>query len=226
MKRVIMMAGAAIVLALVMASTSSVLNAQAVRRLSAEFVFNDELSTGLKAQDEGKNGVLIYTKTVLVPLRTVWVTITATGDGHLGNAHLLTCRIDGELCVKAGAPSSPFTGWVNVQRHAGEDDFHDNVITYRWCAAVRPNQRHTVRLHLGSSGDDTSDNVYIEDAHVYIDNASTPCRTWSRPPNKRQAADRSQSLTASADAARHRRAAFARSPRNLPRIWRSNTSLS
>ena len=138
------------------------------------------------------SGIPIYQKTVFASFFTIvmYITMSMTGDGHNGAAHLFQCLLDGVLCnggtTFAGAP-----GWINLQRHGAEqevyvgggepggpncdgcpveviipaDEFHDNVIHYTWCVATTGGP-HTVEIRMASSGEGS---VVIEGAHFFVD---------------------------------------------------------
>lgn len=149
-------------------------------RLSAEFRRWDGGEDATSAAPSGTGGgISVYTKTVDVPdtCDTLYVTISATGDGHNGAQHLLTCLIDGVFC-NPGNAFDAFPGWIALQKHGPGvppvDDFHDNNVNYQWCAQVTPGSRVTVNIRLakgdGFAGGGT---VYLQQEHFYIDASQT-----------------------------------------------------
>jgi hypothetical protein len=161
-----------------------------IKRFSAEFknFDNTETTTALAVP-----GIAVYDKTITVgsDTNTLYVTISAVGDTHLGNGEFLSCNIDGVFCnpgagLSAGAPA----GWITVSKHfnydnvtyngglsagdggGGTGDQHDNAIYYTWCAPVTPGV-HTVEIRQASSltggGAGNNNNVFFEAAHFYID---------------------------------------------------------
>jgi hypothetical protein len=124
----------------------------------------------------------IYTTTVFAPATGVlYVTISATGDGHGGAGSRFSCVINGGYCSPPGLPpadGSP-NGWVTLlklsnapgatncnQGGGGTGDCHDNNITYTWCKRVNAGT-HTVRLNMASSLPPNF--VFVEKAFFYVD---------------------------------------------------------
>ena len=99
-------------------------NAQAlgpVHRFSAEFQFAPpgptEIVTVATPLPGGKGGQTVYSKTLFIPYRTLFVTFSATGDTHNGAALLMTCVVDGVVCQSAGGlPSAGPSGWITLQK--------------------------------------------------------------------------------------------------------------
>ncbi len=111
-----------------------------VHRFSAEFQFSPpgtfEILTTAPPAAGGMGGITVYSKTLFIPFRTLFVTIAAQGDVHnhtnIGgfgvtglpndNALLMTCVIDGVVCQAGGGlPDSPPlgvgggpAGWVTL----------------------------------------------------------------------------------------------------------------
>ena len=142
-------------------STSS---AGVINRLTAQFKVwdGDEISTTAAIP-----GIIIYSKTVTVPLdaNTLFLTIATTGDCHDAAVAEFGAFLNG----------SPFNlGTTSCKWHSGMDqlakphcgDFHDNNINYTWCAPVQPGKKYLVELRLAS---DNGGEVFIEGAHFYID---------------------------------------------------------
>jgi len=158
----------------------------------------------------GAGGLVTYQRTVLQPTgkNTLFVTISATMDQHLGAALAMSCNVDGALCGSLttagsiGAGGAP-AGWIVLGKMnrtdetlncndggGGTGDCHDNVLTYTWCVPnVAPGGR-TVQLKLASLADPDEDPtlsfVFYEGAHYYIDstnfsNSSDAC-TVANPP--------------------------------------------
>ena len=160
-----------------------------IYRLSADFQYGPPPERGsiTTAAADGTGGTLIYSKTLFVPRRTVFVTFHATADVHGGAALLMACLIDGVPCRPEPAePGYAPSGWVTLQKipaattstncndgGGGTGDCHDNNITYSWCTNVRPGV-HTIDLKLASSLSGVP--VFTERAHIYIDNAGR--RGW------------------------------------------------
>jgi len=143
-----------------------------MKRLSAEFsYFGDEADTSTEPDDGGLGGTLIYSKTLFVPMRTLHITVSMTGDGHDGSQTLFSCLVDGSPCNPAGSDAGE-GGWVTLQKHDDEDDFHDNSIYYTWCVNVAARNTYTVDVRMAQDG---GDEVFIESAHFFIDNTTTGC---------------------------------------------------
>jgi hypothetical protein len=89
----------------------------AIVRLSAQhkyWVTNGETST-----DAAPPGVLIYEKPVFVPasINTLYITVSATGDGHGGNAQQLLCQVDAAPCNAGSTFSATDFHWIVLQKH-------------------------------------------------------------------------------------------------------------
>ena len=142
----------------------------------------DERTSTVLPGPLGTGGTLVYTKTLFVPRRTLFVTFSGTGDGHGGAALLMACLVDGVPCRPEGG--SP-TGWITLQKvptspaipttgnncnngGGGTADCHDNAVNYSWCTNVTRGV-HTVTLRLASSI--LAQPVFYERATIYIDNA-------------------------------------------------------
>ena len=168
-------------------------NAQAlgpVHRFSAEFQFAPpgptEIVTVATPLPGGKGGQTVYSKTLFIPYRTLFVTFSATGDTHNGAALLMTCVVDGVVCQSAGGlPSAGPSGWITLQKMpaptagttncnlagsgdggGGSGDCHDNNLNYTWCTSVGSPGPRTVELKLASSNGGI---VFYERSHIYID---------------------------------------------------------
>jgi hypothetical protein len=175
MRLAIRFAGTAVALAFVFVTLSTDVSAQPMRRLSSEYNYfeSGEAATDKAPNPKGQGGDLIYKRNVFVPFKTVFFTITMTGDGHRGQAHLFSCLVDGEPCNPASHPTGVQSGWVNLQRHGVDDDFHDNSISYSWCAPVKKQKNHTIELRLASS--EGQGTVFVEEAYFFIDSSETTC---------------------------------------------------
>ena len=87
-----------------------------VHRFSAEFQFSPpgspEITTAALPGPGGTGGTTVYSKTLFIPYRTLFVTFSATGDTHNGAALLMTCVVDGVVCQSAGGlPSTWWCRW-------------------------------------------------------------------------------------------------------------------
>src|SRR5260370_32361171 len=148
-----------------------------IHRLSAQFKNWEVTETTTPSAVPGINA---YTKTVLVPStdNTLYVTISAVGDTHKGNAGWFSCNLDGDPTLvptgsycnpgSGGAAGAP-AGWLSLEKHfnydfvtynggltggdgsGGNGDTHDNSIQYQWCVSVGPGSMHTVQIRLASS---------------------------------------------------------------------------
>jgi|SRR6267143_609089 len=119
-------------------------------------------------------GISVYNKLLDVPdgSDTLYVTISAVGDGHLQNATWLTCKVDFVFCNPGAGFATKTPGWIAVQRHGFLDDFHDNSVYYTWCTAITPGT-HAVEIRMASSADDPTDGVFLETEHFYVDASYT-----------------------------------------------------
>jgi hypothetical protein len=136
-------------------------------RLAATFrFFGSERASSVPPVAGGSGGVSIYSRTVVVPpgVNVMYVTMSTTGDGHLGARHQFACRTalpGGAFAPCQAGPADPAggapAGWITLQRHrdynrdyqpradvrpfpgdaaGGAGDLHDNGITYQWCVPV------------------------------------------------------------------------------------------
>jgi hypothetical protein len=139
-------------------STAGVIN-----RLTAQFKAWDgsEMSTTAAIP-----GIIIYSKTVKVPLdaNTLFLTISTTGDCHDAAVSQFGAFLDGSPFNLGTTSSNGTQGWINLLNPSG--DFHDNNINYTWCAPVQPGKKYLVELRMAS---DNGGEVFIEGAHFYID---------------------------------------------------------
>src|SRR5258708_15740763 len=97
-----------------------------IHRLSAQFKNFDVSETTTPSAVPGINA---YTKTVLVPStdNTLYVTISAVGDTHKGNAGWFSCNLDGDPTLvptasysnpgSGGAAGAP-AGWLSFEKHS------------------------------------------------------------------------------------------------------------
>jgi hypothetical protein len=184
---------AAVLAAVLSAATAS---AQVLMRHVAEFRFGPEQASVVTAVafPGPPDGTLIYTKTFTLPAtqRTVFVTLSATGDTHTGNASWFSARVNGVLCNTGdeGAGFAP-GGWVPLQKHfdydnitytsggvagqvagdggGGRGDMHDNGIYYTWCCinGLRPGAANLVEIKMATSF--AGQNVFVERSHYYVD---------------------------------------------------------
>ncbi len=148
--------------------------AQQINRLASKFRFGSEFLTSLPPSAGGVGGITVFSKTVFVSgtfsqTPILFVTISGTGDGHMGTAHAFSCNVDGVLCNSGSSPALGVTGWVALQRHTSTEDLHDNNINYTWCAITTPGT-HTVNVKMASSI--SGDFVFLETVHFYIDAAA------------------------------------------------------
>ena len=179
-----------------------------VRRYAAHFAaFGSELTTTVAPLAGGAGGAVIYNKNFFTAgdINTLYVTISATGDTHLGARLMIACLVDGSPCNPLGGTpliNGAPTGWVNVKRFAnynlyyvgvgfagdglgGAGDVHDNAIHYTWCTPfdAKPGS-HNVQVKmasapspdLGSAGAP----VFLEQVHFFVDgsrvaNAANRC---------------------------------------------------
>jgi len=183
---------------IVVLGMSTAASAQAIHRMSAEFqwtpgvaplpeITTTILPTPFPAVAAG--GKIVYTKTLFIPHKNVYVTFSGTGDTHagpggLGAALLMTCLIDGAPCQPgSGLATAGPPGWITLQKMpqpvaitncsdggGGSGDCHDNNLYATWCFGVDPGA-HTIDLKLASSNGGV---VFYERGHVYIDAASGP----------------------------------------------------
>jgi len=169
-----------------------------VHRFSAEFQFSPpadpEIFTTAAPSDvpvPGSGGTTVYSKTLFIPYRTLFVTFSGTGDVHNtagapDNALLMTCVVDGVVCNSgSGLIGAGPAGWITLLKMppligdpsgcsagvgdggGGGGDCHDNSITYTWCTTVAAPGVHTVELKLAAANG--TDFVFYERGHIYID---------------------------------------------------------
>ena len=181
-----------VMLAVVLCAVSAGVKADSlgpIYRLSADFQYGPPPERGsiTTAGANGTGGTLIYSKTLFVPRRTVFVTFHATASVHHGAVLLMACLVDGVPCrPEPSEPGYPPSGWIRLQNlpapvnstncddgDGGSGDCHDNNVTYSWCTNVRPGV-HTIDLRLASSVAGVA--VFTQKAHIYIDNAGN--RGW------------------------------------------------
>lgn len=170
------------------------LSAQALNRWVAEFRFGAE-----QVSFAAPPGTLIYQKVFFLPAteRTLFVTLSTTGDAHEGNAHWFSAQVNGQFCNRGdeGAGFAP-PGWIPLQKHfdynnvtyttggvvgvsggdggGGQGDMHDNGIYYTWCCPgdiLRPGFNNTAQIFMASSF--AGSPVFIERSHFYIDSVDT-----------------------------------------------------
>jgi len=171
--------------------------AQVLNRHVAEFRFGaEQVSTVTAAAFPGPpDGTLIYTRSFLLPpgQRTVFVTLSTTGDAHFGDALWFSARLNGMVCNRGdeGAGFAP-PGWIPLQKHfsydppvaytsggipgqitgdggGGTGDMHDNGIYYTWCCKdkINPGAVNLVEIKMATSFAGTP--VFVERSHYYID---------------------------------------------------------
>ncbi len=162
----------------------------------AEYRFGPEQLTPLTATPGiGMGGMPVYTKTFTLPAsqKTVFITLSSTGDGHGGAAHWYSASVNGVVCNKGneGAGFAP-GGWIPLQKHknstpggdggGGIGDLHDNGIYYTWCCTegVRPGGSNTVQIKMASSI--AGQIVFMERSHFYVDSCNTLLCTPAGPP--------------------------------------------
>jgi hypothetical protein len=141
----------------------STTSAGVINRLTAQFKAwdGDEISTTAAIP-----GIIIYSKTVTVPLdaNTLFLTIATTGDCHDAAVAEFGAFLNGSPFNLGTTSSNGTQGWINLLNPFG--DLHDNNINYTWCAPVQPGKKYLVELRLAS---DNGGEVFIEGAHFYID---------------------------------------------------------
>jgi hypothetical protein len=146
-----------------------------LKRLVAE---SDYFANGpVTTSDQEDAPVTIYSKTLLIPHRTVYVSIFATGSAPQGEqdpalelegrgALQLNCYVDGVPCTNNG--DFP---WIRLLEEDGV--LPSNRISYQWCATVMPNETYTIELKMAS--DSAGEEVSLEAAQFYIDTSTTKC---------------------------------------------------
>ena len=172
----------------------------AIRRWAADyFLFN-----GLEAEatpsdtpaSNGGGGVGIYDRQVITSddVNAIYVSIFATGDASSGSGSqtLLSCSIDGVPCNSKGpAHNSAPSGWVVVAQQSQDasvpdgDNFDvENAISYSWCVVVPPEKqpettKHEIVIKLANQtvAGTTGGNVFLEQAHVFVDGSWIPDST-------------------------------------------------
>jgi hypothetical protein len=185
---------AILAVALMAGLAPTALSAQQLNRWVAEFRFGAEQST-----IAAPPGALIYQKVFALPAteRTLFVTLSTTGDAHEGNAIWFSVQVNGALCNTGddGAGFAP-PGWIPLQKHfdydnvtyttggvsgvvggdggGGQGDMHDNGIYYTWCCPaniLKPGFNNTVQIFMATSF--AGSRVFIERSHFYIDSVAT-----------------------------------------------------
>ena len=117
MKRLTGIAVLAAALAVTVGSLLSAVQAQTIRRVSAEFGTRGKGSF-LRRGRTGKAAPSFTKKQYSQNLKWLYITMSTTGVGHGGNAIMFSCKVDGKLCNPSGTPSNPAaTGWITLQRH-------------------------------------------------------------------------------------------------------------
>ncbi len=155
---------------------------QRLLRHVAEWRFGPEQLTTVTAAPDGGGGTVIYNKTFPLPSseKTLFVTLSSTGDGHGGAALWFAALVNEVPCNRGdeGAGFAP-TGWVPLLKNhdsspggdggGGIGDLHDNGIYYTWCCreGLRPGGPNNVQIKLASSI--TGQFVFVERSHYYID---------------------------------------------------------
>jgi len=162
--------------------------AQQFNRLAAEFnYYGLEAETSLTANSNPTHtqtsGVAVYKRVVTVPAgqNVIFATISTTGDVHDGASSCFTALLDGKyFAPRPGGPdcddSVSVPGWITLLKVPNgpapncvdSGDCHDNNIYYQWCRKVTAGS-HEVQIRLASSR--SGSNVYIEQAHFYVDTA-------------------------------------------------------
>lgn len=190
----------AIAMALVLLATGC---AHPYIRHVAEFRFGPEQVTDLTATGIGTGGIPVWTTTFNIPSdhRTVFITLSSTGDTHGGAASWFSASVNGVVCNKGneGAGFAP-GGWIPLQKHrdsqpggdggGGIGDMHDNGIYYTWCCneGVRPGGANQVQIRMATST--PGQHVFIERSHFYADSCNTVvCREAGPPGGLGEAAD-------------------------------------
>jgi hypothetical protein len=161
---------------------------QTLLRHVAEFRFGPEQATDQTATGIGTGGIAVFNKTFTLPSdqRTIFITLSSTGDGHGGAANLFSASVNNQVCNKGDeGASNVLGGWIPLQKHGGNDDLHDNGIYYTWCctAGVRPGGANAIEIRLASSI--AGQWVFIERSHFYVDSVSTNlCTAVDRNPSE------------------------------------------
>jgi len=181
--------------------STAILSAQVLQRHVAEFRFGAEQVTTITAVAGGvPDGSLIYTTKFLLPAtqKTVFVTLSTTGDAHAGDALWFSARINGKFCNQGnqGAGFAP-PGWIPLQKHfsydppvaytsggvsgqmsgdggGGTGDMHDNGIYYTWCCPAElllPGLTNQVTIRMATSN--AGSPVFVERSHYYVDSVDT-----------------------------------------------------
>lgn len=168
-------------------------NSGYIRRFAANtrtFGTPAEIFTNLPPLPAAQGGLVIYDKSFFTAddINVLYVTISATGDGHFGARSQFACLLDDVACNPGPNPvgGSP-TGWVTLLRHrnyntdytgpgfagdggGGAGDLHDNGIHYTWCTRIEGAGVHNVKVKMASSpADGVVADVFIEAVHFYID---------------------------------------------------------
>jgi hypothetical protein len=169
------------------------LNAKAdsgyVRRHAANVTaFGFEVATNLPPAPDGAGGAVIYSSNFFIPgdINTLYVTISATSDAHLGAREMLSCLLDGNPCnpsprteLTDGTPS----GWINVGSFISFNNYsaffridsgHDDAVDYTWCTPFNgPPGSHNVQVKLASAPGpypgSLGATVFLEQVHFFID---------------------------------------------------------
>lgn len=171
-------------------------DAQVLQRHVAEFRFGGEQFSNVSAVafPGPPDGVQIYTRNFALPAtqRTVFITLSTTGDAHEGVSHWFSARLNARPCspLGGGADGAP-AAWISLQKHfdyenityrsngvgglsggdggGGNGDMHDNGIYYTWCCLenVQPGAINVAEIRMATSN--AGDPVFVEDSHYYVD---------------------------------------------------------
>jgi len=162
----------------------------------AEYRFGPEQVTVTTAgAGIGVGGTPVYTRTFTLPSnqKTIFVTLSTTGDTHGGAASWFSASVNGVVCNRGndGAGFAP-GGWIPLQKHrdsspggdggGGIGDLHDNSIYYTWCCieGVKVGGDNTVEIKMATSI--AGQPVFIERSHFYIDSCEQRLCTEAGPP--------------------------------------------
>jgi hypothetical protein len=177
----------------------------ALIRLAGDFqnstsMGDPEISTSATPAAAGGGGTVIYTRTLRLPTKTVFINFSGTGDSHDGAGLLMTALItdafDNTVVCEpfsgqfgGGGDAGP-NGWTTLQKMPAYDatqlncndggggpaDCHDNNLFFSCCAQIQADPQgfaHTVDIKLASSDGGT---VFYERASINIDAAVDPNR--------------------------------------------------
>jgi hypothetical protein len=153
--------------AMLVGGTVSYASAAQLNRLSADYQSAatsggmDEIVTNATPAD---GGLLIYSKTLTIPFKTVYITFSAQGDTHQGSALLMQasvtdhlnvtkiCQPQADLTEAGGGGPTLAPGWMTLLKLpvssgtncndglGGSADCHDNGIMFSCCLQITPDK--------------------------------------------------------------------------------------